>query len=136
MSENAAPAALGESRYCGTVDMMLLYVEAKKLGLNRNLPDEVAMDLDPDGNHVLTVLLADHRADPARGLPTHHRASVILKMRGSAVPRTALLDVTDAYWTRLYTHEETVDLAVWQTLAPTMPLRLRPRLFDEIGAGR
>jgi hypothetical protein len=120
---------LGENRVTGTVDLMLLYVAAKKLDLNRNLPDGVAANLDPNGNHVLTTVLLDHQAHPARNLPRHHRVSVIVKLRDTMKPFCAFLDVTAEHWAKLYTREETRELMV-----EGEPLELRPRLLEEVPA--
>lgn len=118
---------LGESRIAGTVDLMLLYVAAKKLDLNRNLPDNVAANLDPEGNHVLTTVLLDHRAHPIRNLPRHHRTSVLIKLRDSGKPLCAFLDVTAESWAKLYTRDETRELEV-----PGRLLKLEPRLLEEV----
>jgi len=120
---------LGENRVAGTVDLMLLYVAAKKLGLNRNLPDNVAANLDPNGNHVFTTVLLDHRAHPARNLPRHHRMSVIVKLRGTMKPFCAFLDVTAESWEKLYTRGE-----VREMMVEGEPLKLEPRLLEEVSA--
>lgn len=120
---------LGESRVAGTADLMMLYVAAKKLRLNRNLPDEAAMDLDPNGNHVFTTVLLNHQAHPARNLPRHHRTAVLVKMRGSTKPFCAFMDITAASWAKLYTRDETRELMV-----EGEPLELRPRLLEEVPA--
>lgn len=118
---------LGESRIAGTVDLMLLYVAAKKLDLNRNLPDEVAMDLDPNGNHVLTTILLNHQAHPIRNLPSHHRVTVLVKTRDSMKPYCALMDVTVESWLKLYTRDETREMMV-----EGQPLELQPRLLEGV----
>lgn len=97
------------TKVCGTVDLMLVYCEGKKLDLDEQLADSVAIELDPNGNHVLTMVLLDHRADAARNLPTHHRASVILKIRDSCRPFCTLIDVTDEQWRRLVSFAERND---------------------------
>jgi len=97
---------LGESRVAGTADLMQLYVDAKKAGFNRNLPDEIAANLDPDGNHVFTLVLLDHRADPSRNLPTHHRVSALIKLRDSGRPFCVFLDLAADAWPKLYTMDE------------------------------
>lgn len=116
---------LGENRVIGTVDLMMLYVTAKKQGLNRNLPDAVAANLDPGGNHVLTTVLLDHRTNPSRNLPRHHRVSVLVKQRDSNRPFCGFLDVVETDWVKLYTREETRSLMV-----EGQPLELAPRLVD------
>lgn len=120
---------LGENRVAGTVDLMLLYVAAKKLDLNRNLPDNLAANLDPNGNHVFTTVLLDHQAHPARNLPRHHRTSVIVKVRDTMKPFCVFLDVTAESWEKLCTREESRELQVEGEL-----LKLEPRLLEEVSA--
>jgi hypothetical protein len=98
--------SLGESRVANTVDLMQLYVDAKKAGFNRNLPDGIAANLDPNGNHVFTLVLLDHQADPSRNLPTHHRLSVLVKLRDTGRPYCDFLDVAADAWPKLYTLAE------------------------------
>jgi hypothetical protein len=99
-------AALGESRVAGTADLMQLYVDAKKTGFSRNLPDGIAASLDPDGNHVFTLVQVDLKTDPSRELPTHHRLSVLVKLRDTGRPYCDFLDVAADAWLKLYTRDE------------------------------
>lgn len=122
-------AFLGEIRSAGTADLVQLYVTAKNLDLNRKLPDSTAANLDPNGIHVLTTVLLDHRANPARGLPLHHRVYGVVKMRDSARPFFVFMDVTAEHWEKLYSREESQRLMV-----PGQPLKLSPRLFEKVSA--
>jgi hypothetical protein len=95
---------LGDIRVTSTVDLMQLYVDAKKLEFRRNLPDGIASNLDPHGNHVLTLVLTGHQAKPP-----HHRASVLVKLRDSGRPFCAFLDVAAETWLKLFTTDEAKD---------------------------
>lgn len=120
-------AVLWENRVAGTADLMQLYVTAKNLGLNRNLSDDVAATLDPNGNHVFTVVLLDHRAHPLRGLPLHHRVYAVMKLRDSTQPFREIMDVTAEHWEKLLSLEESYKLMVKGQL-----LKLAPRLFEGV----
>lgn len=98
-------AALGESRVAGTVDLMQLFVEAKKAGFEKNIPDGVAANLDENGNHVLTLVQTYvHGATP------HFRISVLVKLRDSGKPYCALLDVAADRWPLLLLLRDTQPL--------------------------
>jgi hypothetical protein len=68
-----------------------------ELDLNRQADlDAVKKRIDPDGFHVLRMLLPFHSA--YRDLPHHHRVEVYMKVTGSMEPAVFMLDITDTHW--------------------------------------
>lgn len=130
MSETITPfkTFVGESRCVNTADMLRLYDTASTLCLNRNLEPATAQYLDPEGVHVLTLILVNHQAHASRELPLHHRTSTLLKIRDSAKPLAVFLDVTDEQWQRLLTLSEAKTLPDYAATGPGKPLNLPSRL--------
>lgn len=95
-----------DHRVASTTELMLIVTDARLLGLNRQLAHDVGPMLDPDGFHVLSMVLPDHHADPSRRLPTHHRVAILAKLTGSSVPYQQLIDVLDVHWDCLMTMEQ------------------------------
>jgi hypothetical protein len=89
-------------KVCNTEDLRHLANVAKRHDLNRQMP--AGLDLDPDGNHVLSLVLWGHNAEASPAL--HHRVLVLAKVRGSMEPETFHLDVLDRDWRRLLTVEQ------------------------------
>lgn len=95
----AQASAIAGFRVCTTDTLRVLAAEAETLHLNRQIvvPD----DIDPDGTHMLLMVLYGHNMDQASTL--HHRCQVWMKMKDTGVPDTVLLDVTAAAWDGLQT---------------------------------
>jgi hypothetical protein len=72
---------------------------ARKYHLNRQLSDSCIDSLDPDGFHVLELVLYGHNMDFAPVL--HHRAMLHMKFAGRIKPETAFLDIPDEVWQTL-----------------------------------
>jgi len=68
-----------------------------ELDLNRqaNL-ENVEASIDPEGMHVLSMLLPFHSAN--RPLPDYHRVQVYMKITDSMEPAIFMLDITDTHW--------------------------------------
>ena len=61
-------------------------------GYNRNLADQFFVDTDPQGTHVLSVLMIHEHAQ-MRPVPPHFRCMVLAKMRGRRKPTSVILDL-------------------------------------------
>jgi hypothetical protein len=72
---------------------------ARRNNFNRQLSDVCIDSLDPDGFHVLELVLYGHNMDSAPIL--HHRAMLHMKFAGRTEPETALLDIPDEVWQTL-----------------------------------
>lgn len=90
---------MSDIRVVDTPTLRKLVRIADKLELNRIPSDEVMARLDPDGFHVLSLILYGHNMDSAPVL--HHRALVLIKVTDSDDPVEVALDVPDAQWTGL-----------------------------------
>ena len=78
--------------------LLALIREGNALDLNRQLDhDLVARDIDPEGTHLVVLILPYHQAHD-KATPAHHRTEVYIKVTGSNEPVTAFLDVTDEAW--------------------------------------
>lgn len=94
-----------DHRVCNTKTLRALNASAVRNEFNRALNDEfLENDVDPEGIHVLGLVLWGHNADTAPIL--HHRADVLIKVNGSDIPARAFLDVTDEDWRSLMTPDE------------------------------
>lgn len=86
-------------RVVDTPTLKGLVALADALELNR-IPSDAVMDaLDPNGFHVLSLVLYGHNMDTAEVL--HHRALVLIKVRDSDEPVETYLDVPDEKWVDL-----------------------------------
>jgi hypothetical protein len=65
--------------------------------------------LDPNGNHIASLILWGHNADSAHKF--HHRARVLCKIIDHDKPVMVLLDIADEDWARLHTPAEFKDAA-------------------------
>lgn len=94
-----------DPRVLGTPQLLALIKEGNDLGLNRQLDYyTVERDADPEGIHVLGMVLPFHQAYDA--FPPHHRVQVYIKVKDSMEPVVAYLDVTDEKWDRLIRAED------------------------------
>lgn len=91
---------MNDMKVANTEDIRLLNKTAIKCKFNRALSDDAIAALDPEGNHVLVMMLYGHNMDSAREL--HHRTRAILKVPGTMEPITAMLDVLDTDWKELH----------------------------------
>lgn len=85
-------------RVVNTATLRRLMKAADVHDFNRRI--DPATPLDPDGWHVLSLVLFDH----SRGLatdPIHHRISVLAKTVGVDHPVSLMLDVTAIHWDSL-----------------------------------
>src|SRR5262245_52144223 len=90
-------------RIATTNDLLAINERSTQHGFNRTLDPE-ALDLDPDGLHVLSIALMGHN-ESAAGVPFHHRTRVMMKFSHRDLPETAWLDLTDTDWQELPTVE-------------------------------
>lgn len=90
-------------RICNTEDLRLLLRHASQKGFNRQAPEVSDMDLDPDGKHILGLLLYGHNIDSAAVL--HHRVRLLVKITDRDDPYETTLDIADRDWKRLVTAE-------------------------------
>lgn len=86
-------------RVCNTDDLRHLVKQADRHDLNRRM-DLMGVRLDPEGNHVLSLILYGHNMD-VPGTLLHHRVQVLAKTEGSMDPLCFVLDVLDTDWVRL-----------------------------------
>lgn len=91
---------MSDYRVASSDDLTRLAARAKRAGFNRA---PVLPPLDPDGVHVLDLLLYGHNMDS--NMPLHHRTRVQVKQPGTDEPAEVMLDVADADWRRLHTAE-------------------------------
>lgn len=97
-------AQLYESRVATTSQLATLADRALEHDFNRQLTHAATASLDPDGYHILTLMISNHErmhlpCDDGKPMdPLHHRMRVLMKFRGTSQPREAWLDVTDTDW--------------------------------------
>lgn len=123
---------LGENRCANTADILAMYNTARAFNLERNLEPATATALDPEGAHVLTLIMENHQAIMERETPAHHRTSTVLKIRDSGKVLAVFLDVTDEQWRQLLTIEE-ADALPNEHVAPGRPRKLPSRLSVTVG---
>lgn len=92
MSLSARPAGY---RVCNTPQLTNLVSTARASRLSR-VPDLTTLDLDPDGLHIVGLMLQDHHGEPRA--PHHHRALALVKAADRVEPVQVLLDVLDKDW--------------------------------------
>lgn len=84
-------------RVVDTRGLRALASDAARHNLNR-VP-ELPENIDPDGYHLLSMVLFGHNMDSSPVL--HHRCTVLIKVQGSLKPVEAMLDITDTAFTNL-----------------------------------
>jgi hypothetical protein len=100
-----------ETRVATTEQLLELVASAIERGFNRapNL-GEIEGVIDPDGWHVLSIILPFHERHwaPPNSMPDppHHRCDVLMKAKGITAPYTFRLDVTDEQFKMLGTVAE------------------------------
>lgn len=72
--------------------LRLLNRTSIRKGYDRNLTDEFFARLDPQGAHVLSVLMV-HEHARMRPVPPHYRCQVLAKYRGRTQPVFVILDI-------------------------------------------
>ena len=88
---------MSDYRVCNTEDLRLLVKVAKRNGFNR-IP--ILPDLDPDGGHVVSIVLFGHNMDQSSVF--HHRCRVLCKVLDEDNPVEIMLDVRDEDFRRLH----------------------------------
>jgi len=107
------------SERIATTEELRQIVEAAEGRLFRWPNPTVMENVDPDGWHVLDMILFGHEVEDT-SRPHHHRASAFLKMAGSNRPFVVYLDVVNEWWERLPTYKEwrrKIELAQAEELA-------------------
>ena len=74
---------------------------ARKNNFNRQLSDACIDSLDPDGFHVLELVLYGHNMGMDSAPVLHHRAMLHMKFAGRTEPETGFLDIPDEVWQTL-----------------------------------
>jgi hypothetical protein len=83
-----------------TSDLITLNHKAHRQEFNRVLdPHRVRALADPDGTHILRMVMYGHNMDTAAVL--HHRAEVLIKVRNTMTPERAYIDIAAKDWDRL-----------------------------------
>lgn len=85
------------ARVCTTPTLRILEANGVALGLNQRI--QVPEDIDPDGAHLLIMLLFGHNMDA--GTEMHHRVQVYMKRKDSDEAIIALMDIMDDDWQAL-----------------------------------
>lgn len=88
-------------RVINSDDLVALNGKGVKYRLNRTVTDEFLATLDPEGNHICSLILWGHNLDSARYL--HHRMMVLCKVKDSDDPERIILDIMDEDWKHLTT---------------------------------
>lgn len=91
-------------RVINSDDLVALNGKAVKYRLNRAVTDEFLTTLDPEGNHICSLILWGHNLDSAKHL--HHRMMVLCKVKDSDRPETVIIDILDEDWKVLTTVEK------------------------------
>lgn len=86
-------------RVLNTEDLRIIDAHGHQHHLNRVL-DLDHVDLDPDGAHLLILVLYGHNMDNP-GYPLHHRCRLLAKTLDHDEPLIELVDVLDTDWARL-----------------------------------
>lgn len=89
-----------EPRVCNTESLVSLAIAGGRANLNRQLDVRSVAAADPDGVHVVQVILPYHNGFDAKGGP-HHRCEVLIKRPDSTEPASAIFDVPVKYFDRL-----------------------------------
>jgi hypothetical protein len=84
-------------RVATTPQLLDILYRTRELRLNRQPP--ATLLLDPEGLHVLSMVLWGHNMDHAPIL--HHRAMVMVKLTGQESPAEFLLDIDAVQWDAL-----------------------------------
>lgn len=87
-------------------DLEVIFSSSERLGLNCRVRSDLVDRLDPDGVHVLQMIINDHQALLYGGLPKYHRVMGFLKLKGEVGSYEVLFDVLDTQWTLLETQKE------------------------------
>lgn len=94
-SKRTKKAEIGQQRIikrANTTTLWRLNEASIKKDYNRNLSDEFFVHADPDGTHILSVLLVHEHAQ-MRPVPPHYRCMVWAKMKGKTTPTNVILDI-------------------------------------------
>lgn len=86
-------------RYCNTHDLLFLARKARSLKTKnpaRQLSDEFLSRLDPDGAHLIVLVVFGHNDT------TIDRCRVLAKMAGTTEPGFSWLDMEHEYFERLH----------------------------------
>lgn len=98
-----APDFDAGNRALNDMQIREVIADGARYDLNRQLSDRITAKLDPDGTHILSLMLYGHNMDWDTTRPLHHRAYALLKLkdRGPDDPYTLMLDITDQRWRSL-----------------------------------
>jgi hypothetical protein len=104
----------GDMRVCDTGRLKALCQVADDYEFNRRVAWE-DIDFDPDGLHVVGVMLHNHTAAIRTGMerpvwPEHHRCQVFIKARGTMDPLPVTLDIPVVLWESLPTPDEILNV--------------------------
>ena len=83
-----------------TTTLRRLNKESIRLGYNRNLTDRFFRLADPDGEHVIEIIMI-HEHAMMRPVAPHYRLLLLAKMRRSTEPCHLTLDIPIASWDAL-----------------------------------
>ena len=98
---------MSDIRVADTETLLVLNSIAKGYNFNRQLSDECITRLDPDGWHILTLVLWGSNVDHCPVL--HHRTEVLMKFTGDGEANKVFLDVSDTDWNILETAETAIE---------------------------
>jgi hypothetical protein len=94
-----------EARVINTQTLSVLAERGARKHLNRQLDLRSVGAVDPDGLHVLAVILPYHNGIAAKQGP-HHRCEILIKRPDTTEPSTAVIDVLVEDFNRLTTASE------------------------------
>lgn len=86
-----------EIKVINTATLRLLNKISVSFGLNRNLADRFFKAVDPDGKHVVSVLMVHEHAMMRRVEP-HYRLLLMARMKGQSHPYVQPIDVPIITW--------------------------------------
>lgn len=97
-----------DRRVCNTDDLIALAFRSRDFArsVDRNGLAEI---LDPDGVHLLAMLLWGHNMDKANAI-LHHRVRVYCKVKGSDEPTEFQMDIRDDDWKKLHRAKSFMEL--------------------------
>lgn len=75
----------------GSKGLHILKSECESYNFGRSISNDVLSKVDPDGIHVLSVLIPKNNSDLA--VVPHHRCEIYLKMKDSDRPQVQEIDV-------------------------------------------
>lgn len=89
-----------DARVINTPTLAALVEIGARRGLNRQLDPSVVLKAEPEGLHLLHVILDYHNGLRAKQGP-HHRCEVLIKQPGTTDPLVGIVDVPVEQFDRL-----------------------------------